>query len=236
MSDTILHLDALLFDMDGTLVDSTAGVVGAWELFRQSYPTIDVQDILSSSHGIRTVDNLQKHCGIDDPEILEEEAERFEKAIVSTASEGGRPGIVLLPGVKPIMDEIASFCCLPRPRWAICTSATRAYATSALASAKVPIPDVFIASEDVSRGKPYPDPYLLGAEKCGVRPENCVVFEDAPSGVRSGRAAGCKTIALLTTHTRQQLEEAQPDFIIKDLSFVSIKVTDANVIIMIKEN
>ncbi|CAA7260030.1 unnamed protein product [Cyclocybe aegerita] len=236
MSDTILHLDALLFDMDGTLVDSTAGVVGAWELFRQSYPTIDVQDILSSSHGIRTVDNLQKHCGIDDPEILEQEAERFEKAIVSTASEGGRPGIVLLPGVKPIMDEIASLRFFPSPRWAICTSATRAYATSALASAKVPVPDAFVASEDVSKGKPYPDPYILGAEKCGVKPENCVVFEDAPSGIRSGRAAGCKTVALLTTHTRQQLEEAKPDFIVKDLSSIFIKATDTGVLVTIKEN
>ncbi|PPQ65959.1 hypothetical protein CVT26_010721 [Gymnopilus dilepis] len=235
MSGTTLNADALLFDMDGTLVDSTAGVVGAWELFRQSYPTIDVQDILSSSHGVRTVDNLKKHCGIEDPEILEAEAQRFEEAIVSTSTAGGRRGIVQLPGVKSIMDEIAASRFLPNPRWAICTSATRAYASSALEIAAVPVPDVFVASEDVAKGKPFPDPYLLGASKCGVKPENCIVFEDAPSGVCSGRAAGCKTVALLTTHSREQLEAAQPDFIVKDLSSISIRLSETGVTVTIRE-
>ncbi|KDR83939.1 hypothetical protein GALMADRAFT_150979 [Galerina marginata CBS 339.88] len=234
MADTVLHLHALLFDMDGTLVDSTAGVVGAWELFRQSYPTIDVHYILSSSHGVRTVDNLKTHCGIEDPEILESEAERFERAIVTTSSEGGRQGIVLLPGVKPIMQEIAPARFLPNPCWAICTSATRAYASSALSITGIPVPDAFVVSEDVSKGKPFPDPYLLGAEKCGVKPEDCLVFEDAPSGIRSGRAAGCKTVALLTTHSREQLEAAQPDFIVKDLSCVSIKRTEKGITVTIK--
>ncbi|KAF8914165.1 phosphatase [Gymnopilus junonius] len=230
MAGTTLHADALLFDMDGTLVDSTAGVVGAWELFRKSYPTIDVQDILSSSHGVRTVDNLKNHCGIEDPQILEAEALRFEEAIVSTSTEGGRSGIVQLPGVKSIMEVIASSRFLPNPRWALCTSATRAYASSALKIAGVPVPDVFVASEDVTKGKPFPDPYLLGASKCGVKPENY-----APSGVRSGRAAGSTTIALLTTHSREQIEAAQPDFIVKDLSSTSIQLTETGVTVSIKE-
>ncbi|KAF8969463.1 HAD-like domain-containing protein [Flammula alnicola] len=236
MADTILHLDAILFDMDGTLVDSTAGVVGAWELFRQSYPSIDVHDILSSAHGVRTIDNLRNHCGIEDPEILESEAERFEKAIVTTSTEGGRQGIVQLPGVKPIMEELGPGRYLPKPCWALCTSATRSYASSALSIAGVLVPDVFVASEDVSRGKPFPDPYLLGAEKCSVKPENCLVFEDAPSGIRSGRAAGCKTVGLLTTHSREQVEAAQPDFIVKDLSFISVKRTATGVTVIIKGN
>jgi len=142
-----LDITALsLFDMDGTLVDSTAGVVGAWNLFRKSYPSIDVDHILScelllhcrptlyhfdfvsgtAAHGVRTVDNLKKYCGIQDPEILEvrylfrslllsrlnavlqAEAQRFEQAIVTTASEQGRQGIVLLPGVNGVMDEVRS--------------------------------------------------------------------------------------------------------------------------------
>lgn len=142
--------------------------------------------------------------------------------------------------LSPLRSQLAPYRFLPKPSWAICTSATRIYATSALSSAGVPMPDVFVTSEDVVRGKPDPDPYLLGAQKCGIKPENCqwcflhpfkhhrpitlffpsgVVFEDAPSGIRSGRAAGCKTIALLTTHSRQQIEAAQPDFIVKDLSW-----------------
>ncbi|KAF8076583.1 HAD-like domain-containing protein [Lyophyllum atratum] len=223
MPATTFTVDAVLFDMDGTLVDSTAGVVGAWELFRQKYPGIDVQNILSSAHGVRTVDNLRKYCGIEDPEELEREAERFETAIVSTSTENGRQGIVLLPGVTAALEELAPARHLPEPSWAICTSATRAYASSALRIAGVPVPDVFVAAEDVTQGKPFPDPYLLGAKLCGVKPENCAVFEDAPSGVRSGRAAGCKTIGFLTTHTRAQLEEAKPDFIVQDMSSITFK-------------
>jgi len=160
--------------------------------------------------------------------------DRFETAIVSTASAGGRPGLVLLPGVKPLLDELAPCRFLPSPSWAICTSAARVYAESALSSTGVPVPDVFVTSENVTRGKPDPDPYLLGAEKCGVKPENCVVFEDSPSGVRSGRAAGCKTVALLTTHSQEQIEAAQPDFIVKDLSWVSIRRSDLGVTVTIK--
>ncbi|KAJ7929966.1 HAD-like domain-containing protein [Mycena leptocephala] len=229
MPSTTFHVDAILFDMDGTLVDSTAGVEGAWAVFKMSYPDIDVHDILSSAHGVRTVENLRTHCGITDDAELEREAERFEKAIVSSSTENGRSGIVLLPGVKAAMDQLAPARTFPTPSWAICTSATRYYASVALSVAGVPVPDVLVVAEDVARGKPCPDPYLLGAEKCGVKPENCVVFEDAPNGVRSGQAAGCKTIGFLTTHSRQQMEACKPDFLVKDMSCVSFKLTEHGV-------
>ncbi|KAJ7044531.1 HAD-like domain-containing protein [Mycena alexandri] len=229
MPSTTFHVDAVLFDMDGTLVDSQAGVVGAWEVFSASYPGIDVKQILSSSHGVRTVDNLRIHCGITDPEELEREAERFEKAIVTSSTENGRQGIVLLPGVKAAMDELAPARTHPHPSWAICTSATRYYASVALSVAKVPVPDVFVVAEDVEHGKPSPDPYLLGAKLCGVNPANCVVLEDAPAGVRSGRAAGCKTIGLLTSHSRAQMEASEPDFLVQDMSSVTYKRTEHGV-------
>ncbi|KAJ7068483.1 HAD-like domain-containing protein [Mycena amicta] len=229
MPSTTFTVDCLLFDMDGTLVDSTAGVEGAWDVFKRSYPDIDVADILSSSHGVRTVDNLRHHCGITDPEELEREADRFEKAIVTSSTENGRAGIVVLPGVKAALDEIANARTLPNPRWAICTSATRYYAHTAVKTAGVPVPDILVVAEDVANGKPHPDPYLLGASKCGVKPENCVVFEDAPAGVRSGQAAGCKTIGLLTTHSRAQMEAAKPDFLVKNLSSVTLKLVENGV-------
>lgn len=225
MPSTTFHVDAVLLDMDGTLIDSTAGVVGAWEVFRKSYPGIDVEQILSSAHGVRTVDNLRIYCGITDPEELEREALRFEEAIVTSASENGGAGIVLLPGVKAAMDELAPARKLPKPLWAICTSATRSYATTALSLAGVPVPDVLVVAEDVTQGKPFPDPYLLGAEKCGVKPQNCVVFEDAPAGVRSGQAAGCKTIGFLTSHSREQMEACKPDFLVKNMASVTMKLT-----------
>lgn len=220
------HFDAILFDMDGTLVDSTAGVVGAWEVFAQSYPGLDVHNILSSSHGVRTVENLRVHCGITDPDELEREAERFEEAIVTSANKDGKSGIVRLPGVEEIMNNLRAGAKFPKPVWAICTSATRKYATAALSAAGIEVPDAFVVAEDVEKGKPAPDPYLLGAKRCGVDPARCLVVEDAPAGVRSGNAAGCQTLALLTSHSRAQVEAASPTFIVKDLSSVTMKIAE----------
>ncbi|KAJ7737858.1 HAD-like domain-containing protein [Mycena maculata] len=228
MPSTTFHVGATLIDMDGTLVDSTAGIEGAWEVFKKSYPDIDVKKILRSSHGVRTIDNLRIYCGITDPEKLEKEAERFDAAIVTSAADGGA-GIVSLPGVKAAMDELSPARKLPKPLWAICTSATRVYALSALDLAGVLLPDVLVVAEDVTQGKPCPHPYLLAAKKCGVKPENCVVLEDTPAGIRSGQAAGCKTIGLLTTHTRAQMEACNPDFLVKDMASVTLKLTDNGV-------
>ncbi|KAK1231801.1 DL-glycerol-3-phosphatase [Marasmius sp. AFHP31] len=229
MPSATFHVDAALFDMDGTLVDSAAGVTGAWEVFKQKYPHINVQDILSCSHGVRTVENLKHFCGIEDPDELEREAVRFETAIVESSKLNGRQGIIKLPGVTEGIQELEPGRHLPNPCWAICTSATRAYATAALTSAQIPIPDVFVAAEDVSKGKPEPDPYLLGAKQCGVKPENCVVFEDAPNGIRSGKAAGCKTIGFLTTHSRAQMEAVEPDFLVRDMSSITFRRTESGI-------
>ncbi|KAH7914425.1 HAD-like domain-containing protein [Hygrophoropsis aurantiaca] len=223
MPPTTFYVDAVLFDMDGTLVDSTAGVVGAWDTFARSYPGLDVKTILSSSHGVRTVDNLKKYCGITDDALLEEEAQRFEQAIVDSSKDNGRPGITMLPGVRPIIDELTPGKDMPNACWAICTSATRVYASAALEVASIPVPQAFVTAEDVKLGKPYPDPYLLGAKKCGVSPDRCLVVEDAPAGVQSGHAAGCKVLGLITTHTRGQMEPCTPDYLVKNLSSVQMK-------------
>ncbi|TRM68111.1 HAD-like domain-containing protein [Schizophyllum amplum] len=223
MPVSTIHVDAILFDMDGTLIDSTAGVNGAWEMFAKDYPGVDMDKVLSSAHGFRTVDNLRIHCGLTDPEVIEKEAERFETAIVTVASQPGSEGIVKLPGVKEIMEELEPARHLPNPVWAVCTSATRKYSSQAIVAAGIAPPDVFIRSEDVERGKPNPDPYLEGAHRCGVKPENCIVVEDAPPGVRSGVAAGCKTIGLLTTHSREAVLAEKPTFLVKDLSCVTVK-------------
>ncbi|KAJ3576188.1 hypothetical protein NP233_g600 [Leucocoprinus birnbaumii] len=234
MSEVVFTVDAILFDMDGTLVDSTAGVVGAWETFKESYPDIDVSEILSCEHWLSlylvaklpTSSATKSSIAWIGSSRFKREAQRFEEAIVTSSTKNGRRGIVMLPGTEEIINEIKPYLTLPSPKWAICTSATRIYATAALKSAKIPQPDVLVVAEDVKQGKPYPDPYLLGASQCGVDPSKCVVFEDAPSGVRSGRAAGCKTIGLLTSHSREQMEAAEPDILVKDLSKVSVKVKE----------
>ncbi|EJF62813.1 phosphatase [Dichomitus squalens] len=233
MPTVTLEFDAILFDMDGTLVDSTDGVVGAWELFAEKYPGLDVTQVLSSSHGVRTVENLRIHCGVTDPDEQEREARRFEEAIVAESKKNGRHGIVALPGVREIMAEIGPYHKLPKPKWAICTSATIVYASSALKAVGVPIPDAFVVSEDVEKGKPEPDPYLLGAKRAGVDPTRCLVVEDAPAGVRSGQAAGCKTLGLITSHSREQMEAVKPDWLVPNLASVSMKPTENGVQVVI---
>ncbi|KAF8579732.1 HAD-like protein [Ramaria rubella] len=226
---TIIVVDAVLFDMDGTLVDSTQGVVGAWEIFKETYPRIDVQRVLDTAHGVRTVENLRKFCGIEDPAALESEAVRFEIEIVNASRKNGGKGIVRLPGVRAVMDVMHPHASLPNPSWAICTSATRTYALSALDVADVPVPEVLITAEDVEQGKPAPDPYILGAKKCGVSPRRCLVIEDAPNGVRSGQAAGCKVLGVVTSHTEDQMRACGPDFLVRDLGSVQMRVTSAGV-------
>ncbi|CUA70384.1 HAD-superfamily hydrolase, subfamily IA, variant 3 [Rhizoctonia solani] len=194
--------------LDGTLVDSTAAVEGAWATFKERYPYIDVPTILKTAHGVRSIDNMRNWIfppGTPEP-ILQAEADKFEVEIVNSANHGkqqGKHGIVFLPGAKEILAVARS----SGDEWAICTS--------------VPLPKAFVTAGDVTKGKPWPEPYLLGAAKCGVDPAECVVFEDAPSGIMAGKAAGCKVIALLTSHTREAVEAAQPDVIVENLSQVS---------------
>ncbi|GAB1523646.1 DL-glycerol-3-phosphatase [Rhizoctonia solani] len=144
------------------------------------------------------------------PIYKQAEADKFEVEIVNSANkakEQGKHGIIYLPGSKEILDVAQT----PGAKWAICTSA-------ALKTVDLPLPAVFVTAGDVSKGKPWPEPYLLGAAKCGVDPSECVVFEDAPSGIRSGKAAGSKVVALLTSHTREAVELAGADAIVQNLS------------------
>ncbi|KAJ3554410.1 hypothetical protein NM688_g3129 [Phlebia brevispora] len=221
---TTHHFDAILFDMDGTLIDSTAGVVDAWTLFAEKYPWLNVQEILASAHGVRTVENLRNHCHIEDPEELEREAVRFEEAIIHAANKDGRSGIVALPGARENTEALAAGAKLPHPVWALCTSATRAYASQSITAAGLILPDIFVTAEDVKRGKPAPDPYLLGAKLLGIEPAKCLVIEDAPTGIRSGTAAGCKTMGLITSHTREQVEAEHPTYLVKNLSQVTMSL------------
>ncbi|KAG8839264.1 hypothetical protein FRB91_007115, partial [Serendipita sp. 411] len=213
--------DAILFDMDGTLVDSTPGVEGAWATFAKEYGIENVQEVIQLAHAVRTVENLKRFCGITDPEELEREANRFELEIVNASKRDGRTGILILPSAKETLAPLQ----VGTPKegkqiWAICTSgvyqpsslhqathsirniysshrniATRAYANAALENVGITQPEAFVTAGDVTRGKPDPEPYLIGAKLCGVDPSRCLVVEDAPNGIRSGKAAGAKVLA-----------------------------------------
>lgn len=125
---------------------------------------------------------------------------------------GDFEGLVVLPGGKELISQ------LPEGRWTVATSGPLQIATERLGFAGIPIPAAFVTGEDVVCGKPDPAPYLLAAERLGYRPERCVVLEDAVAGVRSGKAAGATVIAVLTTHSREELVAAGADCIIENLS------------------
>ncbi|KAG9085274.1 hypothetical protein FS749_004570 [Ceratobasidium sp. UAMH 11750] len=224
----VITVDAILFDMDGTLVDSTPGVLGAWDQFGKDYPFLDIQEILESSHGVRSIDTLRRWLRLDSEEKLETEVTRFESEVI-------RHGLVLLPGVQQILDQLKEGSTEEIPGWTIVTSATRWYAPRALKSVNIPLPKHMVMAEDVERGKPNPDPYLQGAKNCHVDPKNCLVVEDAVSGLKAGRVAGAKVLGVCTSSPRATVEKGEPDYIVQDLTKVSVRWVGRQIEVTINE-
>lgn len=225
---------AILFDMDGTLLASTPAVLATWDYYAREY-SLDLTEVLKTSHGVRTIDNLRQWCGLTDQAALEEATDHFESMIVSEAKRlqsEGKPGLQILPGVSNILERLDT---APSPVWAIVTSATPLYASEALPTAGIRKPPALITAADVQRGKPDPEPYITGARKINTDPEKCIVVEDAPSGIISGVAAGSKVLAVCTSHERAQLEGFGATWIVTDLSKVQVNVEDGHIQLVIDE-
>ncbi|TFK76691.1 HAD-like protein [Pluteus cervinus] len=212
MSGKTIEVDAVLFDMDGTLIDSTPGVYRAWETFSRDYNLGDSETIAHNTHGRRLYDTLKEYCKIEEEDILVAEIDRFEDEVI-------QGGPVALPGAETLIAQLRAQC---PARWTIVMSASNKYAPRALERSGLPLPSVgIITSNDVSHGKPHPAPYLAGAVKCNIEPSRCLVIEDAISGLKSGRAAGARTLAVCTSTPRETLQAIEPDFIVADLTRVS---------------
>ncbi|WP_243790050.1 HAD-IA family hydrolase [Saccharopolyspora gloriosae] len=173
---------ALLFDMDGTLVDSTAVVERTWRCFAERHG-LDVADILADSHGRRSGETIARHL----PAGADVEA---ETALVDEQEMRDLDGVVAIPGAAEVLGE------LPAGRWALVTSAGAALAARRMAAVGLPMPEVVITAEDVSRGKPDPEGYRTAAAMLGVLPEQTVIFEDAEAGVAAALAAGGRTVVV----------------------------------------
>lgn len=177
---------AFLFDMDGTVINSIAAAERIWGLWAKRQG-LDVATFLPTIHGARSVDTITKLAlpgldprqeaqGITDAEIIDVE------------------GIIEIAGAQRFLQS------LPPAQWAIVTSAPRALAVARLKAAGMPVPAVMVTAEDVKAGKPKPDCYLLAAEKLGVPPVDCLVFEDASVGIEAGEAAGARVMVITATH------------------------------------
>ena len=194
---------ALLFDMDGVLVDSTAAVARVWTVWARKHG-LDPGTVVKMAHGRPSISTIRELLPRADHDAEDREVERMEIEDVE--------GIVALPGAAELLRAV------PANRYAIVTSATRRLAEVRLRSAGLPVPENLVTARDAKRGKPNPDPYLMGASILGVPPAECVVIEDAPSGIRAGKAAGGRVVALRTTASEAELEEAGADWIVKDCS------------------
>ncbi|MFF6638961.1 HAD family hydrolase [Streptomyces althioticus] len=213
-----IHARALLFDNDGTLVSSLASVNRCWTRWAVEYGLTAEDFARIELHGRPAAeiaaDLLPAH-------VVPQAVARIEDLEVEDVADGG---VSLLPGTKEFLTG------LPAERWAVVTSATRRLAEARLGAAGIR-PKTLVAADDITRGKPDPEPYLLAARMLGVDPADCVVFEDAPAGLQAGRAAGMTTVALATTH---RAEELTADLVVSDLSALSALVTDAGIEIAVR--
>ncbi|KAJ7837173.1 HAD-like domain-containing protein [Mycena olivaceomarginata] len=229
MAPTTIVVDAVLFDMDGTLLDSTPGLEKAWATFCNDYHLGDPATVVHDTHGRRLYDTLKEYCHINDESKLQAEIDRFEEEVING-------GPVRLPGVSALLAQLSSETAFG---WTIVTSATPNYAPRALERCGIPLPRAgIVTSSDVSQGKPHPDPYLAGAEKCGVDPKKCLVVEDAISGMLSGKAAGARVLAVCTSTPRNTIlaSGAAPSYIVTDLSKVSARWIDNKVEVTIDDS
>ena len=192
---------ALLFDMDGVLIDSTPAVARVWHRWALEHG-LDPDEVVRRAHGRPSVATIRELLPNSDIEAEDREVERREIEDLD--------GVVPLPGVLELLNT------LPSERWTIVTSCTRPLALVRLRTAGLPIPKRLITSNDIQNGKPHPEPYLKAASLLGYPAAECVVVEDAPAGIRAGKAAGARVIAFPTTMGRQDLQNARADWILRN--------------------
>lgn len=204
-----LKCNALLFDLDGVLVDSSACVARHWQRWAQRHG-LDIDKIMQVAHGRRTVETVRlvaPHLSAD-----KEATELAKNEAVDT------DGIVGIDGAARLLRS------LPFNRWAVVTSGSRDTATTRLNHTHLPVPPILITASDVTQGKPDPEPYLLAAVRLGVSPAECVVVEDAPAGIQSAHAAGMPVIAVVTTHSIDDLANAE--VVVKQLADIQVMPTE----------
>jgi mannitol-1-/sugar-/sorbitol-6-phosphatase len=188
-----LLVQGVLFDLDGVLIDSTAGVTRVWRDWGRRQG-LDPTATAHAAHGRRAIDTVRLLAPHLDAEAELRDLERREIA--------ESHDVVAFPGAARLLES------LPPPRWAIVTSGTRDLATHRLRTAGLPVPQRMITGTDIEQGKPHPEPFRRGAALLGLEPSACVAVEDAPNGIASALAAGMPVLALPTTYSADELTHA----------------------------
>ena len=190
---TPIEVRALLFDMDGVLISSIGSAVRCWRQWAMQYD-VPGAETFTLPHGVRAIDIVRMLRPDIDAAAGLRQIEDMEIADVAD--------LKVLPGVRELLAA------LPSERWAIVTSATQRLLLARLRAAQLPVPERIISAEMVEKGKPDPEPYRRGAELVGVPAAECLVVEDAPSGVRAGLEAGCQVLGVEGTHSVAELRAA----------------------------
>jgi sugar-phosphatase len=197
----------VLFDLDGVLVDSTPAVARVWAKWAAKHGFV-ADEVVRQAHGRPSIATIRDLLPDADHEAENLEVERGEIEDID--------GVIPLPGALELMQV------LPQNRWTIATSCTRRLAEVRIRAAGLPLPKHMITSTDVQRGKPGPEPYIKAAKILGFAPVDCVVVEDAPAGIRAGKAAGARVLALRTTAPDAELTESGATWIIDNLASVRL--------------
>ena len=205
---TKIQCQGVLFDLDGVLADSTPAVSRVWTIWAKKYG-LDPEETIRKAHGRPSITTIR--------ELLLNGDHETENAIVERMEIEDIDGVIPLPGAIELLNA------LPANRWTIVTSCTRPLALVRLHAAGLPIPVKLVTSNDITNGKPHPEPYLAGANLLGLAAADCLVFEDAPAGIRAGKAAGARVIALQTTERDELLRQAGADWIVKDCDSVRVR-------------
>jgi sugar-phosphatase len=205
---------AILFDLDGVLIDSTPAVTRVWTQWALAHG-FDPNEVVHKAHGRPSLATIRDYLPQGDHEAENREVERREIQDLT--------GVVTLPGAQELLSA------LPLDRWTIVTSCTRPLAEVRLRAAGLRIPKRLLTCDDVKNGKPDPEPYRKGASLLGVSPQDCVVVEDVPAGIRAGKAAGARVIAFRTTVSEPELKGAGADWIVEGCgSIILTRVSGAS--------
>jgi sugar-phosphatase len=202
------NCDAILFDLDGVLIDSTTCVERHWRNWAEQHG-LDADSILRIAHGVRNVDTMRLLAPHLD---VEREASLFAAGEVADTA-----GVVAVQGASGMIADLQG------ASWAVVTSCSTALAHARLKAAQLPIPPLLITGDDVSRGKPDPQPYLMAASGLGIAAQACIVVEDAPAGIRAGKNAGMRVVGIASTYGRPELVESGADVLIDQLSQLRVR-------------
>jgi mannitol-1-/sugar-/sorbitol-6-phosphatase len=204
---TQVRCSAVLFDLDGVLINSTPAVARVWSRWAVERG-FNPEEVVTRAHGRPSLTTVREYLPNADHDAENREVERREIEDLE--------GVIPLPGAIDLLNS------LPADRWTIVTSCTRPLAEVRIKAAGLPVPKRMITSNDITHGKPNPEPFLKGAALLGFPANKCVVFEDVPAGVKAGKAAGARVMAFTTTVQEVDLRQAGADWVLKNCGEIEL--------------